>query len=103
VVVPQDADSDPRKYVQLAARLRRDIRNGTLCPGVPVPSITALVAEHGGWARQTCSKALQLLEDEGLLFRVAGLGYYVVVAHLNSAGPDPSTSTNSERAAGQPS
>ena len=77
VVVSQNADPNSRKYVQLAARLRRDIDNGTLHVGAPVPSITALAAEHGGWARQTCAKALHLLEAEGLLFRVDGLGYYV--------------------------
>jgi DNA-binding GntR family transcriptional regulator len=77
VVVPQNADLDSRKYIQLADRLRRDIHNGTLHPGAPVPSITALAVQHGGWARQTCAKALHLLEDEGLLIRVVGLGYYV--------------------------
>jgi DNA-binding GntR family transcriptional regulator len=41
-----------------------------------MPSINALAAEHG-WARQTCSKAFRLLEAEGLLFRMRGLGYFV--------------------------
>ncbi len=27
--------------------------------------------------RQTCAKALRILEDEGLLTRIPGLGYYV--------------------------
>lgn len=32
--MPEDADlADPRKYVRLAALLRRGIRDGTLCPG----------------------------------------------------------------------
>ena len=44
--------------------------------GQPVPSITTLTQDHGV-ARQTAAKALQLLESEGLVYRVPGLGYYV--------------------------
>ena len=69
-------EADPRPYVRLAARLREEILNGTLPPGHPVPSITTLSQELGH-ARPTCSKALQLLEQEKLLIRVPGLGYYV--------------------------
>jgi GntR family transcriptional regulator len=76
-MVPGNADADPRKYIRLAALLRRRIQDGTLGPGDRVPSITALAAEHGGWARQTCAKALQMLEGDGLLVRVHGLGYFV--------------------------
>jgi hypothetical protein len=69
-------ESDPRAYVRLAALLRRQIAEGTLAPGMPTPSITTLSQEHGH-ARQTCAKALRVLEDEGLLVRIPGLGYYV--------------------------
>ena len=69
-------ESDPRAYVRLAARLRREIAEGKLTPGMPTPSITTLSQEYGH-ARQTCAKALRTLEDEGLLTRVPGLGYYV--------------------------
>ena len=69
-------EADPRPYVRLAARLRKDILNGALAAGHPVPSITTLSREFGH-ARPTCSKALQLLEQEELLIRVPGLGYYV--------------------------
>jgi DNA-binding GntR family transcriptional regulator len=69
-------ESDPRAYVRLAARLRRDISAGVLAPGNPTPSITTLSQEYGH-ARQTCAKALRVLEDEGLLTRIPGLGYYV--------------------------
>lgn len=67
---------DPRAYVQLADRLRRQVLEGSLAPGSPVPSITTLSQQYGH-ARQTCSKAMRVLVDEGLLFRVPGLGYYV--------------------------
>ena len=69
--------ADPRKYVQLAALLRGRILDGTLRAGDCAPSITILAAEHGGWARQTCAKALRMLEAEGLLLRVPGLGYFI--------------------------
>ena len=69
-------ESDPRAYVRLAALLRREIAEGTLTPGMPTPSITTLSQQYGH-ARQTCAKALRVLEDEGLLVRIPGLGYYV--------------------------
>jgi DNA-binding GntR family transcriptional regulator len=69
-------ESDPRAYVRLAALLRRQIAEGTLSAGMPTPSITTLSQQYGH-ARQTCAKALRVLEDEGLLVRIPGLGYYV--------------------------
>jgi DNA-binding GntR family transcriptional regulator len=69
-------ETDPRAYVRLAADLRKEITDGTLPVGKPTPSITTL-SQRYGHARQTCAKALRLLEDEGLLTRVPGLGYYV--------------------------
>ena len=77
-------ESDPRAYVRLAARLRRDIAEGVLKAGMPTPSITTLSQQHGH-ARQTCAKALRVLEDEGLLTRIPGLGYYVT----GSPGTEP--------------
>lgn len=76
--MPQERnpDDDPRKYLRLAAELRRKIDEGIFRPGDPMPSITALAAERG-WARQTCAKALRILEDEGRLRWIPGLGYYV--------------------------
>lgn len=70
-------ESDPRVYVRLAARLRREMAEGTLTPGMPAPSITTL-SQDVGHARQTCAKALRILEGEGLLTRIPGLGYYVM-------------------------
>ena len=62
--------------MRLAALLRRQIAEGALAPGTPTPSITTLSQQYGH-ARQTCAKALRTLEDEGLLVRIPGLGYYV--------------------------
>jgi DNA-binding GntR family transcriptional regulator len=56
--------------------LRRQIAEGILAPGMPTPSITTLSQQYGH-ARQTCAKALRILEEEGLLTRIPGLGYYV--------------------------
>ena len=67
---------DPRAYVRIAGMLRDMISTRVLPPGSPAPSITRLRLEHGH-ARQTCAKAMRLLEGEGLLYRVPGLGYYV--------------------------
>jgi hypothetical protein len=78
-------EADPRSYIRLAARLRRQILDGEVAPGQPVPSITALSQElvH---ARQTCSKAMQLLEQEELLTFIPGLGYYAKAAEAPSNG-----------------
>ncbi len=67
---------DPRAYVRIADMLRQQITDGRIQVGQPVPSITTLTQDHGV-ARQTAAKALQLLESEGLVYRVPGLGYYV--------------------------
>jgi DNA-binding GntR family transcriptional regulator len=67
--------ADPRAYLRLAALIRQQIGDGILQPGRPAPSITRLSQEHGH-ARQTCSKALRILEGKGLLARIPGLGYY---------------------------
>ena len=83
-------ESDPRAYVRLAARLRREIAEGTLTPGMPTPSITTLSQEYGH-ARQTCAKALHTLEEEGLLTRIPGLGYYVTGAAEPGSAAQPGT------------
>ena len=67
---------DPRAYVRIADQVRQQITAGRLKPGQPVPSITTLTQDHGV-ARQTAAKALRLLESEGLVHRIPGLGYYV--------------------------
>jgi GntR family transcriptional regulator len=71
------ADStDPRRYMQLAATLRAQIADGTFTSDARIPSISILCQEHH-LSRQTAGKALRLLEREGLIRRVPGLGYHV--------------------------
>ena len=72
-VAPQP---DPRAYMRLAALIREQIAIGTLAPGGPVPSIAILRREHGH-SRQTVGKAMHILESEGLIYPVPGLGYFV--------------------------
>ncbi len=79
--------------MRLAALLRREIAEGTLAPGMPTPSITTLSQQYGH-ARQTCAKALRTLQDEGLLTRIPGLGYYV-----KKTGPGSVCLTGGQRSA----
>lgn len=72
---------DPRIYVRVLLHVREQIADGTLSPGEPTQTITALCRQFS-CTRQTVAKAMRLLTDEGLLIRYPGLGYYV-------AAPDP--------------
>jgi len=76
VVLPHMGVTDPQASMRLAAIVRQQIIDGKLRPGGPAPSITFFSQEHGH-ARPTCSRALRMVEDEGLLTRIPGLGYYV--------------------------
>jgi DNA-binding GntR family transcriptional regulator len=67
---------DPRQYMRIAAYVRQGLFERRWEPGQPVPSITTLSQEFGV-NRRTAAKALTLLESEGLLARIPGLGYYV--------------------------
>jgi GntR family transcriptional regulator len=62
--------------MRLAALIRRQIADGKLSPGGQLPSIAALRRDQGH-SRQTVGKAMHVLEGEGLIYRVPGLGYYV--------------------------
>src|SRR5580658_6896347 len=67
---------DPRAYMRLAAFIRVQISDGKLAPGGRLPSIAVLRHEQGH-SRQTAGKAMRVLAEEGLIYRVPGLGYYV--------------------------
>ena len=62
--------------MRLAALIRDQIASGTLAPGRPLPSIAVLRRQHSH-SRQTVGKAMRILEREGLIYRVPGLGYYI--------------------------
>jgi GntR family transcriptional regulator len=63
-------------YVQLANLLRRQIEEGALGPGQPVPTEAELCERHA-ISRATVRQALGLLVDEGLILRQRGRGSYV--------------------------
>ena len=71
--------------MRLAAFIRAQISSGKLAPGSRVPSIAILRREHGH-SRQTVGKAMRILESDGLIYPVPGLGYFV--SHGAAAGPD---------------
>jgi DNA-binding GntR family transcriptional regulator len=65
---------DPRRYVQMLNLLRTRIEDGTYKPNELMPSVNQLTKETG-YSRHTITKALRILQDEGLVERVPGLGY----------------------------
>jgi DNA-binding GntR family transcriptional regulator len=67
---------DPRRYMRVANQIRAQIQEGVLKPGDCPPSITKMCLEME-LSRRTAGRAMQVLENEGLLMRVKGLGYYV--------------------------
>lgn len=75
--------------MRLASFLREQISEGKLAPGGPLPSIAALRRDQGH-SRQTASKAMRVLAEEGLIYRVPGLGYYVV-SPMTSPAPESSS------------
>jgi GntR family histidine utilization transcriptional repressor len=74
--MPTFSKSDQRRYVGLAGTLAEGIQSGTYPPGKRLPSIRELCHETA-LSRQTVGKAMRLLEAEGLIERVPGLGYFV--------------------------
>jgi DNA-binding GntR family transcriptional regulator len=67
---------DPRKYVRLADKLRRDIEDGTLPARQPVPPLSWLAREHR-MAVTTARRALRQLQEDELIQHIPGHGYYV--------------------------
>jgi DNA-binding GntR family transcriptional regulator len=65
---------DPRRYVRAMEFIRTRIENGTYKRHELMPSIGELAGQTGH-SRHTISKALRLLQDEGLVERTPGLGY----------------------------
>ncbi|MFO0749678.1 MAG: TetR/AcrR family transcriptional regulator C-terminal domain-containing protein [Myxococcota bacterium] len=71
---------------RIAAELRARIRSGKLAPGERLPSVRALVAEHGV-ALATATKALAVLKKEGLVRVKPGVG--TLVRGAGEAAADP--------------
>jgi DNA-binding GntR family transcriptional regulator len=69
------AQPDPRAYMKLAALLRDQVASGELAPGDRLAM--RVLCGKTGHSRQTVGKAMRVLEREGLIYRVTGLGYHV--------------------------
>src|SRR5680860_519221 len=63
-------------YFQVMRSLKEQILSGRLSPGERVPSESDLTVAFGV-SRVVVRQALQILEDEGLIFRVRGKGTFV--------------------------
>jgi DNA-binding transcriptional MocR family regulator len=63
---PETDPATTPKYLQIAARIRAQIANGTLSPGEAAPSGAAL-AHATGYSALTCRKALRTLIKDGVL------------------------------------
>jgi DNA-binding GntR family transcriptional regulator len=66
---------DPRRYIRAMNLIRARIQDGTAKPDELIPVNT--LSGQTGYSRHTLSKALRLLEQEGLVARIPGLGYCV--------------------------
>lgn len=74
--VTVDHGSPTPAYAQLAEILRKKVRAGEWRHG-PLPSVRQLQQEYEV-GRDTATRALSILADEGLIFSVPRRGYYVV-------------------------
>ncbi|WP_283139709.1 GntR family transcriptional regulator [Rhizohabitans arisaemae] len=63
-------------YLRVAADLRRQILDGTLPPGSPVPS-RVQITQHYNVGQTAARNALRLLTSEGLIEGRVGSGHYV--------------------------
>lgn len=63
-------------YQQLAGQIRDAISSGEYEPRQAIPSLKQLQGETG-LAMGTIQRAIQLLEDEGLVYTVSGRGTFV--------------------------
>jgi DNA-binding transcriptional MocR family regulator len=67
---------DRRAYVRVADELRGQIADGRLPPGEMIPPISKLCLDSG-YSRPVVGRSLRMLEREGLIARVPGVGYHV--------------------------
>jgi DNA-binding GntR family transcriptional regulator len=67
--------ADPRAFMRVYAQLKGRIESGQLAADTRLN--IGLVADEFDVSRDTVQHALQLLADDGLVERYAGLGWYV--------------------------
>lgn len=74
--MPLDRSSYVPLYLQLAEKLSAQIHDGTLRPGMQLPSEREL-AEDLSVSRVTARQALDKLVEQGIIYRVQGRGTFV--------------------------
>ncbi len=67
----------PSRYRDIAARLQKEIRQGSYPGGDLLPTETRLMAQFSA-SRQTVREALRIITEQGLIVRRAGLGSVVI-------------------------
>jgi len=71
-----DDQDDPRVCLRIAGALRERIQSGEFAGDGKIPSVRTLMQEYEV-AYDTARHAVKTLEDEGLVRRYPGRGYYV--------------------------
>ena len=79
---PISPAADGTLYEQLVERLKREIDEGRLLPGAPLPSFRQL-AEDMLVSVITVKRAYEELERAGIIFRRQGLGTFVAVCGVD--------------------
>jgi GntR family transcriptional regulator len=92
VLPPLSAAGPGTLYQQIVDGLRREVSEGRLRPGAPLPSFRQL-AEDLLVSVITVKRAYQELEREGIIYRRQGLGTFVA-----AAAPDRSREAKTDRA-----
>lgn len=75
-------------YRQIVEQVHRLIASGQLAPGADLPSVRTVALQHA-INPMTVSKAYSLLESEGLLVRLRGVGMVVAQPGAASAPGNP--------------
>ncbi len=78
-IAPSDESGEPYLYRRIEASVRAMIADGTMQPGTRLPS-EATLARRFGTTRVTVSKALAVLERDGLVTRAVGRGTFVAAS-----------------------
>lgn len=71
----------PPLYQRIKNYISEQIDDGSLKPGARIPSENQLLRQMGA-SRMTVNRALRELTEEGLLYRIAGVGTFVAEATL---------------------
>jgi len=92
ILPPLSAAGPATLYRQIVDGLRREVSEGRLRPGAPLPSFRQL-AEDLLVSVITVKRAYEELEREGIIYRRQGLGTFVA-----TSAPDRSREAKTERA-----